>query len=142
MKRRCKDSKRADYKYYGGRGITYDPAWESFDNFLADMGERPEHVDAWSLDRIDNNGNYCKENCRWASPQQQAGNKRDYATSKVYENSTTGITGVSWNRQRDRWDAYTQRGGCKVKLYSGKDFFEACCARKSWENKRANGELI
>lgn len=58
---------------YSCRGITYDERWESFENFLADMGEVP---DGLSLDRIDPNGNYKKSNCRWATQEQQANNKR------------------------------------------------------------------
>lgn len=54
-------------------GLTVDPEWEVYTNFLRDMGERP---DGTSLDRVDNAKGYCKENCRWATPQQQAWNRR------------------------------------------------------------------
>jgi hypothetical protein len=74
MKERCDNSVSGDYKNYGGRGITYDPRWEKFENFLEDMGEAPEGL---SIDRVDNNGNYCKENCRWATSAEQNGNKRN-----------------------------------------------------------------
>lgn len=77
MKQRCTNSKAPNYSRYGGRGISYDPRWESFSNFLEDMGVRPK---GRSLDRIDNNGNYCKDNCRWATAKQQANNRKHPVT--------------------------------------------------------------
>lgn len=71
---RCYNKKRAAYKNYGGRGIKICKRWHNFENFLADMGERPDPK--LTLDRIDNNKGYCKNNCRWATVKQQAHNKR------------------------------------------------------------------
>lgn len=71
MKARCKNPKNIGYTLYGGKGVSYDPDWEYFHNFLSDMGERPSGT---TLDRIDTNGNYCKSNCRWATTKEQGRN--------------------------------------------------------------------
>lgn len=75
MKYRCNKPNNNRYKYYGGRGITYDPRWEDYDVFLADMGRKPPSPPRYTLDRINNNGNYNKANCRWATYIQQNNNK-------------------------------------------------------------------
>ncbi len=76
MRRRCTDKSAADYQLYGGRGIKVCTAWlESFSAFYADMGAKPSQ--SHSLERLDNEGNYCPENCIWATPKQQARNKRN-----------------------------------------------------------------
>ena len=73
MKQRCTNPQTAKWKYYGSRGITVCARWDVFENFLADMGERPPGL---TLDRKDNDGDYELANCRWATPKQQRANQR------------------------------------------------------------------
>ncbi len=68
--------RKSRYDYYGEKGINYDPKWETFLGFWEEMKEG--YADNLTIDRIDNDGNYCKENCRWAILQQQAQKREIY----------------------------------------------------------------
>lgn len=81
MRKRCLSPDNHNFEAYGKRGITVCERWrDSFDSFLADMGERPPGT---TLDRIDTDGNYEPENCRWATPQTQARNRRNSITVRL-----------------------------------------------------------
>jgi hypothetical protein len=89
MLKRCYSPSTQYFEHYGGRGITACDEWRSdFSRFLADMGERPPGT---TLDRKDNDKGYCKENCRWATRQEQGRNRRTNALL-VYRGETRCIT--------------------------------------------------
>lgn len=80
MKARCTNTNHRAWKNYGGRGIIVCARWQSFQNFLIDMGEKPDNR---SLDRKNNNGNYEPKNCRWATLMEQQLNKRTVKLTEI-----------------------------------------------------------
>ena len=89
MKTRCNNPKSTNYIKWGGRGITYDKKWHTFKGFYDDMYS--SYVDGMQLDRINNDGNYNKTNCRWATRKQQCNNR---SNSKIiyYNNEYRTLT--------------------------------------------------
>ena len=91
MKQRCLNPKAPEYENYGSRGIAVRPCWqESFVNFLADMGERPPQT---TLERIDNDGPYSPDNCRWATIKEQCNNTRQ---NRILEYDGKRLTLTAW----------------------------------------------
>ena len=96
MKRRCTDPTNRAYKYYGGRGITVCERWlVSFENFWADMG--PTWQAGLSIDRTNNDGYYTPDNCRWATPTEQANNQRRRLLPRGALSILAKATGVSYH---------------------------------------------
>lgn len=92
MKQRCLNPNQSNYEDYGARGITVCPRWLSFENFLADMGERPEGT---TLDRIDFERGYSPDNCRWANDALQARNRR---RNRILPFQGKALTMSEWSR--------------------------------------------
>ncbi len=129
LKGRCYDKNDKSYHRYGGRGITVCDRWKEkpygFKNFLDDMGKKPGP--GYSIDRIDNDGPYSPENCRWATAKEQANNRRARMDAQFYtyndETKTlkewSDITGIPWNKLRSRYHSKTFD---RTKLLDMEDF--------------------
>lgn len=110
MKARCLNPNASDYRHYGGRGIMVCERWFKFENFFADLGERPAGLE---LDRIDTNGHYEPTNCRWVTKRQNARNRR----------STVMVTVNGVSRSATEWDEVTGLGRdtCSQRIKAGWD---------------------
>lgn len=114
MKQRCYNPSRPDYKYYGGRGIKVSDDWlRGFKYFLQDM--QSSYEEGLTLDRIDVNANYCKENCRWIPFEEQARNKRIYITANAE------VSGVSIHNDKWRARAYWKNKAYSLGVYLTKE---------------------
>ncbi len=97
MRDRCLNPANKKYPQWGGRGIAICSRWDEFENFLADMGERPPGT---TLDRKDNDGPYSPLNCRWATPAQQRRNQRQRTDLVLYQGQTVQHWAVCWGVTR------------------------------------------
>jgi len=133
LKRRCNNPAYSGYKNYGGRGISYDPAWEKFSNFYSDMHEG--WFEGATLDRADVNGNYCKNNCRWIKKEEQS----TVGRLRNRTDNTSGVRGVE--KLGNTWRVLVRERGLparqakKILLYKGPSFEVACEIRKQWEEQ-------
>jgi hypothetical protein len=129
MLARCNNPNVKAYVNYGGRGIKVCDRWDkkcggSFENFLEDMGEAPPKT---SLDRVDNDLGYSKENCRWATRSEQAYNIRKLARNK------SGRTGVSFNEKSQKYSAFITKDNILTHLGVFSTFEEAVAVRVAAE---------
>lgn len=123
MKQRCNNKKHPRYADYGGRGIFLCDEWNKFESFLNDMGEQPENM---TLDRIDNDYGYTKENCRWVTQSEQMRNTR------ITNSKDVGL------RLNEKSGIYTVRITVlnkAIHIGTYKDKNEAVAARRNAEQK-------
>ena len=129
---RCTNENQDNYKNYGGRGISVCEEWGSYDAFLKDMGRKPSK--RHSLERVDNDSNYCPENCIWADRFRQAQNQRMRADNK------TGCKGVSFDIRKQKYIASINRDGVKTYLGTFANLDDAIAARRKHEETLLNQE--
>lgn len=118
IKGRCINKNNPQYKYYGERGIKICERWLDFSNFLLDMGKCPSGL---SIDRIDNNGDYTPENCRWASMKEQSRNKRTNKT--IIFNGIKMIKAnwiENWGINKNNFYSYLRKGKTMEWIYENK----------------------
>lgn len=130
MKQRCYDIKDKRYDRYGGRGIIICDQWLNDFNKFHEWAISNGYDDTLQIDRKDNDGNYSPSNCRFISASLNARNRGVKRSNKY------GISGISFDKkyQKYRAEINPSKGITKV-LIRTTDFFEACCARKSAENR-------
>ena len=125
MRQRCTNPNHKEYKNYGSRGITVCEEWmQGFEAFYRDMGDRP--TDKHTLDRIDNNGNYEKSNCEWATQSVQNYNKG------VGVRNTSGYVGVYYQKNRGTWMALIKVNKKIIYIGSYKTALEANISRDEY----------
>jgi len=121
MKYRCYNKKYKYFNNYGGRGIKVCERWMDINNFIEDM--YPDYQEGLSLDRIDVNGDYEPDNCRWTTQTIQMQNTRD-----ICKNNTSGYRGVSWDKGANNWGVQIMVENKLIYLGSFKTALEAAKA--------------
>lgn len=126
MMQRCYNPNNNAYKDYGGRGIFVSEKWHNFETFLADMGLKPKGL---TIDRINNDREYSKDNCSWTTYVEQVRNRRLNKTNK------TGVAGVRWRKDIKKYHASIWLNYKIYNLGHFKTLEKAIAARKAGEVK-------
>lgn len=135
MKDRCSNKNNPDYDVYGRRGISVCKSWnESYDNFINDMGRRT--TDKHTLERIDNDDGYKKDNCEWATRGEQVRNR------SVFKKSVSGVTGVTWIKPSSQWKASIDVNYKRIHLGYYGNLDDAIEARKHGELKHWKSDTL
>jgi len=133
LRHRCDDPQDPAYKNYGAKGIAYDPRWNDFEVFYAEMSE------GWfqgaTIDRRDATQGYYKNNCRWIVKAEQTRVGR----LSLRSDNKTGVPGVE--KVRHGWRVLVRTAEGKRTLYFGSDFEEACKVRREWEAQKISGNI-
>lgn len=142
IKTRCYNIKSKDYKNYGGRGISMCDDWRTSSKTFCEWAKSNGYVDGMTIERIDNNGNYCPENCTWIPKSEQVNNRRN-CLLYTYNNKTQNLAqwcnelGLDYKRTFDRirnkgWTferaistpVYVSKRNKKARLYNGRIYQE------------------
>ena len=127
IKYRCLNPNSTRYRYYGGRGIMICDEWkESFVSFM-EWSNKNGYDDSLTIDRIDNNGNYEPNNCRWTTQLQQGHNRN------LFSNNKSGYSGVCWAKDRNKWRVTIINNGERINIGSFVNKDDAIKARKQAE---------
>ena len=126
---RCTHEAASHFARYGDRGISVCKEWaESFESFV-EWSLSNGYSDNLEIDRIDNNGNYCPENCRWVTHMENSRNRNVRCTNK------TGVSGVSFRKECNAWRVTICANYQRINVGTFKTFDEAVSARKDAELK-------
>ena len=127
MIQRCTNPNYEHFVDYGKRGIIVCEKWYKFEAFLSDMGLKPSQK--YSIERINNDGNYEPDNCKWATQVEQGRNQR------INKNNTSGVRGVHWNKKASKWAVRIKTSERYLHIGYFNNIQEAAEARKLAEEK-------